>query len=326
MTTQSLTPSIAVADVPVRQDADGRYCLNDLHKAAGGENKHRPSLWLENKQTIELVTEVEKAGIPAIQSKQQVGTFVVRELVYAYAMWISASFHLKVIRTFDAVMTGNTASVETLLPSEQQTLMEIVHAKVGDYPKETQGKALAEIWSRIHNKYRIAKYDQLPRTQLAEVILYVTQMELKTKGASPQRLSPRELQALTHLVNEIADKLHFGGVVRTATWNALHAVAGNVNRDQFEVQHIPALATEIRRLLGVVEHYRMIAMDTEQRFIRQAFRADGMLEELLAEVRQRLDKAASDAIVGINNRLAAWQERQIQELLTRTGTALAANA
>ena len=226
MTTQSLTPSIAVADVPVRQDADGRYCLNDLHKAAGGEQKHRPKYWLENQQTVELIAEIAKGGIPPLEQNQPVvsiqggnapGTFVVRELVYAYAMWISASFHLKVIRTFDAVMTGNTASVETLLPSEQQTLMEIVHAKVGDYPKETQGKALAEIWSRIHNKYRIAKYDQLPRTQLAEVILYVTQMELKTKGASPQRLSPRELQALTHLVNEIADKLHFGGAVRTAT-------------------------------------------------------------------------------------------------------------
>ena len=103
-------------DTYVRQDEHGRYSLNDLHEAAGGERRHQPANWLQNKQTKELVAELEtKAGIPALtpgipgfeaRKGNQGGTYVARELVYAYAMWISPAFHLKVIQTFDAVMTG----------------------------------------------------------------------------------------------------------------------------------------------------------------------------------------------------------------------------
>ena len=105
--TVASVPGLSIVGTDIRQDNLGRFCLNDLHKASGKENRQRPSLWLANQQTIALVAEVEKAGIPAIQSKQQVGTFVCKELVYAYAMWVSPKFHLVVIRAFDAKMTDH---------------------------------------------------------------------------------------------------------------------------------------------------------------------------------------------------------------------------
>lgn len=111
---------LVVADVEIRQDAVGRFCLNDLHRASGGDAKHQPANWLRLDTTQALAKAVNsshlrnqtktdsypKAGIPAIESKQGLGTFVVKQLVYAYAMWISAEFHLRVIDTFDAVVTG----------------------------------------------------------------------------------------------------------------------------------------------------------------------------------------------------------------------------
>lgn len=82
---------ISIDQTTVKQDAEGRYCLNDLHKAAGGDNKHRAQFWLDGQTTRELISELEKDGIPAfsILRGRNGGTFVVRELVYSYAMWIS---------------------------------------------------------------------------------------------------------------------------------------------------------------------------------------------------------------------------------------------
>lgn len=101
------TTSLTIADTAIRTDADGRYCLNDLHKASGGEKKHGPSYWLGNQQTTELLTELETTGIPVVTVEgRNGGTYVCKELVYAYAMWISPAFHLKVIRAYDALVTA----------------------------------------------------------------------------------------------------------------------------------------------------------------------------------------------------------------------------
>lgn len=62
-----------------------------------------------------MIQEIEKAGIPAIRSIQNTGTYVVKELVYAYAMWISPAFMLKVIRAYDALVTGQYG------PNRQET-------------------------------------------------------------------------------------------------------------------------------------------------------------------------------------------------------------
>ena len=66
--------ALMIAQVRIRRDADGRYSLNDLHQAAGEEQRHRPKYWLENRQTQALMAELEIGGIPPIESKQGVGT------------------------------------------------------------------------------------------------------------------------------------------------------------------------------------------------------------------------------------------------------------
>lgn len=114
--------ALVIANTQIRQDVAGRYCLNDLHQASGGAKRHQPSDWLRLKQTQELVAEVKnypeglrefpEAPIDTVNDGFGNGTYAIKELVYAYAMWISAAFHLHVIRAYDALVTGQGTEPE----------------------------------------------------------------------------------------------------------------------------------------------------------------------------------------------------------------------
>lgn len=109
-------PDLIITETLIRRDDDGRYCLNDLHRASGGRPEHRPGHFLRNKQTKAMVRELATAQICAVQSHEGAagGTYVAKELVYAYAMWISAAFALKVIRTYDAMVQAQLDKLNDL--------------------------------------------------------------------------------------------------------------------------------------------------------------------------------------------------------------------
>ena len=49
---------IVIKGLTIHQDAEGRYCLNDLHKAAGSEEKDSPSRFSRTEKYNELLTEL----------------------------------------------------------------------------------------------------------------------------------------------------------------------------------------------------------------------------------------------------------------------------
>lgn len=97
---------------------DGLFSLNDLHKASGGKNKHAPFRFMRNEETKALIAEIECSpnlvnGGKSIAYKvmkgnfsngTKQGTYVCKELVYRYAMWISPKFSLMVIRALDKML------------------------------------------------------------------------------------------------------------------------------------------------------------------------------------------------------------------------------
>jgi hypothetical protein len=96
-------PIVSIAGVEVTADSEGRYNLNALHRASRGGPDKAPSQWLRNKQTAELVAELEKEtmqiSIVSIEGRNG-GTFANELLAVSYAGWISPAFQLKVNQAF----------------------------------------------------------------------------------------------------------------------------------------------------------------------------------------------------------------------------------
>ena len=137
--------TIHIAGLTIEQSSNGLYSINDLHKASGGLAKHRPENWYRLQATINLIGFLESQALnqgsknvietvsgrdigsqeknPCIPIGDIQGTFVCRELVVAYATWISPQFFAHVIRTFLDVVDGVYERVNAQNKViEQQTL------------------------------------------------------------------------------------------------------------------------------------------------------------------------------------------------------------
>lgn len=101
---------------PIRRDEEGRYCLNDLHRAAGGEERHKPRFWLANAGTNELIAELKGGNPPfepvALSKGRYGGTYAIDDLALTYAMWVSPKLYLTVVRAFKEPRQAREAVAE----------------------------------------------------------------------------------------------------------------------------------------------------------------------------------------------------------------------
>lgn len=130
MKDQSMT-CLVISETFIRQDDDGRYCLNDLHRASGANPNHRPRQFLRNGQAKALIKEMGGAQICAsVVHGDGGGTYVAKELVYAYAMWISPAFALKVIRTYDTLVQTQLDHINSLSMRRARAELNLLEAQM----------------------------------------------------------------------------------------------------------------------------------------------------------------------------------------------------
>lgn len=168
--------AVSVANISIRQFGD-LYSLNDLHKASGGQDKHSPRRWLQNKQTADLIAEIEIDGIPSIQKKQGLGTFVCKELVVYYGMWISPAFSLKVIRAFldtqEAVSGSPKLETQTTI-DERRGLVDAVKLLVARC-----GIDYSAAYRMVHQRFGVERIDQIAAPLLPAAVAYVHSLVLQ---------------------------------------------------------------------------------------------------------------------------------------------------
>lgn len=105
---------LVINDTLITTDEHGRFSLNDLHKSAGSNAKNKAALFLKL-DSVKRVAEVLKVANPTFdpisikRGRYTGGTWVCKELVYKYAMWVSAEFEVRVIQTFDRVQSEGRA-------------------------------------------------------------------------------------------------------------------------------------------------------------------------------------------------------------------------
>lgn len=205
--TQS-TIALTLGNITIRQQ-NGLFSLNDLHTAAGSEPKHQPHEFLRIEQTKALVAELSNSGDSRnyLETKRGKfgGTYACRELVIAYAAWISAAFHLKVIRVFLAATTPQAEPTQTRLdynrisPAQAQDLKEIVAAIV-----QAGIQGYAETWSRLQRKFRVNSYLELPAQHYGDARAYLL-TKLSTRPETTRPAAGKMLVSRQHLASIYTD-------------------------------------------------------------------------------------------------------------------------
>lgn len=154
-----------INNTAITMDDQGRYSLNDLHRSSGGEIKNLPNKFMASKSFKELlnILNAEKSAFKPVSKKRgryNGGTWICKELVYKYAMWVNASFELKVIRTFASVVESINA------PATMEALNELTIKIESDKEIASKcGKALAK-YKRVKKENSEKWIESVTRAQL----------------------------------------------------------------------------------------------------------------------------------------------------------------
>lgn len=205
--------NLIIAGAKIRMDADGRYSMNDLHKAAveqGHDYKRtQTEHFMRNESTEKLIQVIRENGElkidPCVATAGRYGgTWVSKEIVYAYAMWISAEFHLRVINAYDALVNGRIEDAQRIALRNVARLEAPCLTDAIRHHREVLGKEIAH--------YHFSnEFDLINRVALGQSAKQYREAHgLAKDEAIRDHLTPMEIRCIEHLQRANATMIDLG--------------------------------------------------------------------------------------------------------------------
>ncbi len=201
ITTRAHTMSnLIISNREIRQ-IDDFYCLNDLHKAGGGEQKHRPSKFVRTEQTKGLIAKIDLSpnmglALKVLKGGGNPGTYACKQIILAYGMWISSELYLAVINAFldrqEEPRQPKPAPPQTLTPAQQRHVQERAAVIVNSDDGFTTYRSL---YSKIKTRFQVGTYKDIPRSRYPELCRFLHCLprgELPKSSKSPEP-SPEQM-------------------------------------------------------------------------------------------------------------------------------------
>ncbi|WGM00062.1 BRO-N domain-containing protein [Arsenophonus nasoniae] len=139
----------------------------------------------------------------------------------------------------------------------------------------------------------------------------------KYQPKAAERFSHSDTRNLTHLVWCMTNGFRFERSWSNAVWLALREVTGTPSPERFQVEHIPLMADECRRIYYITESLRQIINDAEKQVIKRLLRKRENIDTVLAEIKQLFEQFHHQQIRLITARTDHWYEGELTHFLER---------
>lgn len=191
--------ALSIVGVKVRQDSEGRFSLNDLHKAAMANGKatksQRPGAFLQSDSVKSFIGALDSdatiiASLNTVKGGKGQGTYGSELLAIRYAGWIDPEFEITVYKTFQAVAKGEIEKAKAI--ATRQTIKD-------EYLPMTDAVAnLKQLEGKTAKHYHFSNENNL----IYRVLIGKTAKEFKAENSVESvrdSLTPVEQQALLSL-------------------------------------------------------------------------------------------------------------------------------
>ena len=182
---------LSIIGTQIRADERGRYCLNDMHRASGAQEKHKPSRFLRNAGIkafvaaldAKLIREAKDQNWSSVEVRRggddRGGVFAHELVVLRYAAWISAEFEVEVYSEFKSAKDAERKREFESTAVQHQQLAQL------DLALQT-GKGEASLCGKVLGKWGKRRRTLVERIEALERVLQLT-----LDGIEPAALSHR---------------------------------------------------------------------------------------------------------------------------------------